>query len=175
MQLIFRQATAADHPDMVRVVAEARRFMAGQGLTQWQDGTPTPAQLWEDIENGEGYVLRAGGALAATAALLLRDEPDYAVIHEGAWGHAGPYAALHRFALADAWRGGGLAGRFFARLQGVCAAAGLPAMRVDTHRHNAPMQRFLQKQGFVRRGVIYLAYDGDERIAFEKLLEPAGK
>ena len=43
------------------------------------------------------------------------------------------------------------------------------SIRVDTHRDNLPMQRMLQKNGFIYCGIIYLA-DGKERFAFEKPL-----
>ena len=45
----------------------------------------------------------------------------------------------------------------------------LLCLRGDTHRGNKIMQRVLEKNGLVYRGIIYLE-DGGERLAFEKLL-----
>ena len=39
-------------------------------------------------------------------------------------------------------------------------------IRVDTHEANLPMQRLLEKNGFVKCGKIQVA-DGTERIAFQ--------
>ena len=50
--------------------------------------------------------------------------------------------------------------------------------RIDPHRGNAPMRRFLEKLGFQECGVIFLEDPGEptpERIAYQKiLLPPAG-
>ena len=50
---------------------------------------------------------------------------------------------------------------------------GFASLRIDTHPGNLPMQRALQKAGFTPCGTIRLVggcEDGDERIAFEKIL-----
>ena len=43
------------------------------------------------------------------------------------------------------------------------------SIRIDTHRDNIPMQKMLNKNGFIYCGIIYLL-DGKERFAFEKPL-----
>ncbi|HNZ83431.1 MAG TPA: GNAT family N-acetyltransferase, partial [Sedimentibacter sp.] len=40
-------------------------------------------------------------------------------------------------------------------------------LKIDTHRDNIPMQNLLNKNGFIRCGIIYLE-NGDERIAYQK-------
>lgn len=175
MILEFRRALPGDLDAMLAIVHEARAFMKQQGLPQWQNGYPSPDVLREDIENGEAFLMTAQGQPVATAALLLREEPDYRVLTQGSWGSSGPYAALHRVALASNQRGSGLATQFLQRLEGVCLQAGLFAIRIDTHRDNRPMQRFLTKNGFVQRGAILLglAFEQDkERIVFDKQLAP---
>ena len=48
-----------------------------------------------------------------------------------------------------------------------CAARGL-ALRIDTHRDNTVMQDLLCKNGFVYCGVIHLAENGEERLAYQR-------
>ena len=43
-------------------------------------------------------------------------------------------------------------------------------LRIDTHRDNIPMQKLLEKNGFVQCGIIHLS-NGDERIAYEKVVK----
>lgn len=56
----------------------------------------------------------------------------------------------------------------------MCLEKGIHSIKVDTHEDNRSMQRFLQKNGFVYCGVIYLQ-DGSKRLAFEKLLTGNGR
>ena len=44
-----------------------------------------------------------------------------------------------------------------------------PNLRIDTHRDNVIMQHLMQRHGFTRCGIIYLA-NGDERLAYQKIL-----
>ena len=45
-------------------------------------------------------------------------------------------------------------------------------LRIDTHHDNKVMQHVIAKNGFSRRGIIYLVNgDGSARIAYEKLGE----
>jgi RimJ/RimL family protein N-acetyltransferase len=47
--------------------------------------------------------------------------------------------------------------------------AQIPNIRIDTHRDNAIMQHLLEKNGFVKCGIIYVE-DGSPRIAYQKRL-----
>ena len=42
-----------------------------------------------------------------------------------------------------------------------------PNLRIDTHQDNKVMQHVVEKHGFTRRGIIYIA-DGSPRIAYER-------
>ena len=175
MEIKLKRATPADLAAMLTLVADARAFLKAQGLDQWQNGYPDEAVLRADIAEGRGWLLWAGGAPVAMAALCHGEEPDYRVIHGGAWGANGAYAAIHRVAAGSAARGGGAAAQLFRELEGQCRAAGLASVRVDTHPGNLPMRRFLEKQGYTPRGTIYLGPGsggeaGDARLAFDKLL-----
>ena len=166
---IFRKAEAADMPELLRVAGEARRYIAAQGIDQWQDGYPGADVLEQDIALGQLYVFADGARLAAMAVLSLLPEPVYDGI-EGAWRCAGPYLTIHRMAIDDAHRGGGLAAAIVARAEALARDAHLSSLRADTHEGNRAMNRFLQKQGFERCGLVYYhVKTGDpKRIAYEK-------
>ena len=168
---VFRRAREADLPDILRVTHEAQAFIATQHIDQWQDGYPDEATLRRDIEFEQLYVCDDGGRIAVMAALSLLPEPAYDGI-EGAWRGKGKYMTIHRMALDDAHRGGGLAGVILAEAERLARAAGCDSLRIDTHRGNRAMGRFVEKNGFAYCGVVYYyVKKGDpERIAFDKLL-----
>lgn len=110
------------------------------------------------------------------AAILFEEEKTYRRI-EGAWKNQEPYMVLHRVCAA----GTAAAGVCFPAVPAggrALRARGLWNVRIDTHRGNAPMRRFLEKLGFQECGVIFLEDPGEptpERIAYQKiLLPPAG-
>ncbi len=172
-QTLFRRARVEDIDEIMRVVSEARAFMRGLGIDQWQDGYPERELLLEDIEIGQLYVFEEHGRVRAMAALSLLPEPVYDAI-DGAW-RTGPgerYLTIHRMALDDASRGKGLAGAMALEAERLARENGCASVRADTHRGNAAMRRFLQKRGFENCGLVcYSVKTGDPlRVAYEKHL-----
>lgn len=169
--MVFRKAIHGDLPDIMRVVGEAQAFMRKLDIDQWQDGYPQREVLAQDIELGQLYVFDDGGSIAAFAALVPGTEPIYDAI-DGAWRTEGPYLTIHRMALDDAHRGGGLAAAMMDRAAGIARGQGCASLRADTHRGNRAMRRFLEKQGLILCGtVVYTVKRGDPlRVAYEKLL-----
>jgi ribosomal protein S18 acetylase RimI-like enzyme len=165
---LFRRAEYRDREEIMAVFDEARDFLRRQGVDQWQNGYPSASVIGRDIENGDAYVMETGG-VAGYIAVCFGEEPSYARVYGGAWRYAPPYAALHRVAVARRCRAGGLAVVMLCRAQALCAKAGMASIRIDTHRQNLPMQRFLRKNGFGFCGLIYLE-DGAERLAFDKAI-----
>ena len=170
--IAFLRARSKDLPDILRLIAQAQAFMAGLGIDQWQDGYPGEDVLAEDIRIGQLYVLDDEGSIAAVAALSLIPEPVYDALEGGAWQFGDAYLTLHRMALDDAHRGGGLATRMLAEAAALARAHGKTSLRADTHAGNKAMRRFLEKQGFALRGwVRYDVHSGDPmRVAYEKAI-----
>lgn len=165
-----RLARAEDLKALLVLYERARAFMAAAGNPgQWVNGYPGPDVLAAGIAAHCHYVLEDGaGALAASFyfAYGSAPEPSYGRI-DGAWLRNGPYGVLHRIAAARP--GAGAAGACIAW----CWAHSGGDLRADTHEKNLPMQRILEKAGFVRCGTIRLA-DGSPRWAYQKLARPAG-
>ncbi len=163
-----------DADTAVTVYNDGREAIAELGIDQWQDGYPSRSVTVADIEAGMLWAARdkANGAIAATAVMMPAPDHDYDVI-AGKWlSDSGRYVAVHRVATAKAYRGLGAAGYLFGEIEGMARAEGVASLRVDTHRGNRVMQRFLEKRGFSLCGEITLSHgDGDRiRLAYEKLL-----
>lgn len=173
----FRQARQGDLPQMEHMLQEAKERLRALGIDQWQSGYPNRESLNRDLAAGTAYVLEEQGSLRAMAAILFEEEKTYRRI-EGAWKNQEPYMVLHRVCAARGCCRRGYASRLFRQAEELCRARGLWNVRIDTHRGNAPMRRFLEKLGFQECGVIFLKDPGEptpERIAYQKiLLPPAG-
>jgi len=154
---------------MLSIVAMAQKYLAAQGVDQWQDGYPNERVMAGDIHDGAAYVLERRGQVIGIATVLFTGEPTYAVIEDGAWASPEPYACIHRIALAATARGSGASGELMAGAERLIRERGVWGVRVDTHRDNRVMRGMLQKNGYAACGVIYLA-DGQPRVAFEKTL-----
>ena len=177
MRTEFRLAKENDLDAIMGIIDDGKLFLKMQGVDQWQKGDPSAAKILEDIHQKEGYVLCNDGQVVASVAILMRDEANYAALLSGEWGNKAPYAAIHRIALQSSTRGTAFSSQLMQHIKAVCLSKGLYTIRVDTHRQNIPMQRYLEKNGFVRRGTIFLlggAEKGAERIVYDVVL-PTGQ
>ena len=110
---------------------------------------------------GRSYVYEVEGRPQAVFAMIPGEDPTYQVI-QGAWLNDRPYCAVHRVASRGEVRG--LATRVLEWCLDQCGN-----VRIDTHDDNLPMQRVLEKNGFIKCGRIWAA-DGTPRVAFQKTI-----
>lgn len=165
MELKIRNATPTDLPQIMDIYTEARAFMRQNGNPhQWSDQYPPEPLLLQNITEGNLYVCTEGDLIAGVFYYREGTDPTYLEIFHGQWLDDGPYGVIHRIAVAAHRRG--VASFCFRYALSRC-----PSLRIDTHRDNLPMQRSLEKNGFTRCGIIHLE-NGDERIAYQKLIRP---
>lgn len=154
----IRNARAEDLAEILAVYAFARAFMEKTGNpNQWGKTNPPKEQLVQDIEEGNLYVVTDAAGIHGVFAFLPGEDPTYGYI-EGAWRSCEPYAAIHRVASDGS-------GGIFSHILGFCRSR-CAHLRIDTHHDNKVMQHVVQKHGFKRCGIIYLA-NGDPRIAYD--------
>jgi len=165
----FRKSKKSDIKEIINIIEEAQNYFRENNIDQWQDGYPNEESIINDIENGESYVLLKDNKVIATAYLSFSGEMDYNIIYDGKWISNEDYAVVHRVAVSRDIKGNGVAAELFKHIEKICLANNINYIRIDTHRHNKSMQKFLSKNKFEHCGVIYLK-DKSERIAFEKIL-----
>lgn len=159
---MMRLARPEDLPAILTVYQTARQFMAATGNPhQWGAAYPEQELLLQDMAASHLYVEEQDAAIHGVFAFILGEDPTYGVIDDGQWLDDSPYGTIHRVASDGSFPG------FFARCTAFCAAR-QPHLRVDTHRDNHIMQHAIEKQGFTRCGIVYVA-DGSPRIAYERL------
>lgn len=168
----FELAQTKHLQEICLITEQAKAQLRSMGLDQWQKGYPSQA-VWEsDIALGSAWVAMEDKRVLGVFAFQTTPDPSYGEI-DGAWLSDIPYASMHRVCVSDEAKGKGVAGEMFRRGFEMAVAAGFRSMRIDTHAGNTPMQKALNKAGFLPCGTIILkggCEDGDPRTAFEKLL-----
>lgn len=147
--------------EIMEIYADARRYMRERGnAEQWGDGYPQEDLVRADIRAQSLYLCVEDGAILGVFFYDDGEEPTYRKIYDGAWLNDRPCGVMHRVAVTVHRRG--VAGFCFDFCFEKCKN-----LKIDTHIANIPMQRALEKRGFVRCGVIFLA-NGAARIAYQK-------
>ena len=149
------------------ILDKGRKFQREQGFVQWPDDYPSIDTIREDIEKKRGFVLREGEKTAGYVCVDFEGEPAYEEI-EGSWRTDGTYAAVHRMAFEEEFRGKGLTETVFHEIEKLCRENGILTVRMDTGLENKRMQHVLEKNGFIKCGIV--RYEGNKRLAYDKLL-----
>ena len=170
--MLIRKTEIADLDALMLIFDEARATIASLGIDQWQNGYPSRVVIEKDIELAQSRVVTSDGGVCASFALIFNGEPTYDRIYDGEWltGDSDSYIAIHRVAISVAMRGCGIAGEIVNYAADAARKLGRKSLRIDTHRGNVVMRKMLEKQGFFHCGIIYLE-NGDERVAYEKIIE----
>lgn len=169
--ITVRKAEKTDLDRIDGIVNEARKYFRDAGIPQWQGEYPSRRDFEEDIAGGRSYVAEEDGRVLGVYCYDTRGDANYNEIFEGEFQLDVPYAAIHRVAVAADAKGRGIAGKMVEHAAALAKSEGFRAMRGDTHRLNISMQRMFEKNGFGRRGIIYLDGKKDaenERFAFER-------
>ena len=162
MDIKIRHTEIGDLESVMGIYDYERAEMKKNGNPhQWGDNYPAEAVIRDDIQNKNSYVIEKDGAIIGTFAFIIGEDPTYQKI-DGKWLRGGAYGTIHRIA-----RGENAKGVFDACLR-FCESQ-ISNIRIDTHRDNKIMQHLIEKNGFDKCGIIYLA-NGSPRIAYQKLI-----
>lgn len=149
-----------DDLDTLEVIyTRARQFMHTHGNPfQWNDGHPNRNDLMQNLEEKELYVVESDTEILGSFVLHFGTDPTYEKI-DGAWLNEEPYAAIHKVASTQTQRGVG------SLILSYCKTR-CQNLKIDTHADNLPMQKCIQKNGFLYTGTIFLQ-NGDPRHAYQ--------
>lgn len=164
MKPTIRPATFTDLDRLMEIFEAARRFMESTGNpNQWINGYPQRALIAEEISQEHCYVCQdKEGKTIGTFCFVPSPDPNYACIEDGAWLNDAPYHVIHRLASDGSEKG------IFKACIDWCALQDTN-LRADTHADNKVMQHLLEKNGFIRCGIIYVS-NGTPRIAYQRVI-----
>lgn len=172
---VLTKATAQETKALLHIYNEAKKGMKEMGIDQWrEEGEPNRDTIQRDLLHHCLWILKdQQDQCIATAAIIDTRDPDYADEKiKGAWiNKENTYLALHRVAILPSFKGQRLTDYFMQQAEKEADEKQRKSIRIDTHRDNKPMQRWIARQGFHFCGTITISSDGTQRNAYEKMLE----
>ena len=167
--IYLRKAQQKDLLEIMKIIEEARAFLATSGSDQWQNAYPAKSDIEADFAKEHGYVLLVDGKVAGYCAIIVGEEVAYTKITDGAWTNESfDYVTIHRIALSNEFRGKSLTKYLFSNIFSLMSEKGYRDYRVDTHPVNQLMQHIFEREGFVKRGIVQ--FEG-ERFAYQLELD----
>lgn len=160
-------AVAEEAAKCYDIIDMGRKFQQEQGFTQWTEDYPNQKTIEEDISEHKGYVIKVDDAIAGYMCIDFSGEPAYKNI-EGKWNSSEAYAVVHRMAFDSEFRGIGLSDTAWKLIEEHCLKNNIRYIRVDTDFPNKRMQHILEKNGFVKCGIVI--FQGSGKIAYDKQL-----
>ena len=158
---MIRNATLDDLPIILEIYKYAREFMKNNGNpTQWKNNFPPEELLINDIKKKQLFVYENNGVINGVFAFIIGEDATYKYI-EGNWLSDDIYGTIHRVASDGSEKG------LLNKIVDFCSK-NISHIRIDTHEDNKVMQHVIEKNGFTKCGIIYVA-DGSPRIAYEKI------
>lgn len=157
--MTIRKTVIDDLPKVKQIFQFARNFMKTMGNpSQWNDNYPSEELIVSDINAGVSYVIMEGNEIVGTFVLIEGDEPTYSEI-DGYWLNDKPYGTIHRIASDGSTKG----------IADIClkyCKTRVRNIRIDTHKDNSVMLKWIKRNGFKNCGIIRVA-DGTPRFAFQ--------
>lgn len=160
MNYEVRKAAKSDFEEIKRVYGYAREFMKENGNpSQWNNTYPPDELIIKDIQSEISYVITESEKIGGVFVFFPDKDPIYDYIEGGQWLNTLPYGTIHRVASDSSIKG-------IVSIALEEAKKMIKNIKIDTHEDNKVMQHVLEKNGFVRCGIIYLE-NGEKRIGYQ--------
>lgn len=154
-----RNANTKDFEQIMKIYKYAQDYMIqSRNPTQWGHFYPDEELIQSDIRQNACKVICNENGIHGVCALFEGADPTYEYIEDGNWLNDEPYLTIHRLA------GDGQVHGLFQCVADYCKNISYN-IRVDTHANNRIMQKLMEKNGFIKCGIIYVK-DGTPRIAY---------
>ena len=167
--MIIKHANKTDLIDIMVIIENAKIYMKENKINQWSVNYPNEDVFLADLKENRLYVAEIKGKVVGMAVLVLDGDADYKNI-DGKWLSDGEYGVIHRIAVNPDYKSQNVAKNLLDFFEDKLKELNYDSIRVDTHKDNKSMLRFIEKNGFQKCGIVYIRKT-DERIAFEKLLK----
>ena len=147
-QLQYRSGRPEDLPEICGLVEAAKHLMSEQGIDQWDDQYPVPADFEEDIRKGTLYLAIKDNVAAAIYVISEECEEEY---HKWDWENEHP-CIIHRLCVSPSFQNHGIGSAVLDHIETQLMEAGYDSVRLDVFTQNPYALRLYEKNGYVRRG-----------------------
>jgi len=171
--LMLRKAKNNELDKILQIINEGKQFLKEQGINQWQYGAPGINDIEKDIKQETSYVYELDGEIVGTAMLNTYDA-DYEK-YPTIWTKCNNYLVIHRLSVKKECRSQGVSHKFMNDIILFAKENSVEYIRIDTHKDNVIMRKYLSKNNFKELDEIKLSIknslDDKERIAYELKIE----
>jgi len=171
--IMLKKANSTEIEEIMSVIKDGKEFLKQQGINQWQHGSPGCSDVENDIKQETSYVYELDGKIVATAMLNTYDA-DYEK-YLTIWTKCNNYLVIHRLAVKKEYRSQGIGHKFMNDIILFAKENSVEYIRIDTHKDNVIMRKYLSKNNFKELDEIKLSIknslDDKERIAYELKIE----
>ena len=149
---MLRKAKSTEIEKIMSIIEDGVKFLKQQGINQWQHGSPGCSDVENDIKQGTSYVYELDGEIVGTAMLNTYDA-DYEK-YPTLWSSCNNYLVIHRLAIKEECRSQGVGHKFMNDIILFAKENNVEYIRIDTHKDNKIMRKFLCSFGFEEKGII---------------------
>ena len=143
------RARPGDEAAVRTLLEDAASWLTARGIRQWLPGALPEAVITSGIARGSLFVVRDGGALAASLDLSEEDPP--------VWGPSdGTALYLHRLVVARSHARRGLGAKLLDWARNQVRRRGHTRLCLDCVASNAFLRRYYADAGFAERGLVDL-------------------
>jgi len=171
--IMLKKANSTEIEEIMSVIKDGKEFLKQQGINQWQHGLPGCSDVENDIKQETSYVYELDGKIVATAMLNTYDA-DYEK-YLTIWTKCNNYLVIHRLAVKKEYRSQGIGHKFMNDIILFAKENSVEYIRIDTHKDNVIMRKYLSKNNFKELDEIKLSMknslDDKERITYELKIE----
>jgi len=171
--IMLRKAKNNELDKILQIINEGKQFLKEQGINQWQHGAPGINDIEKDIKQETSYVYELDGEIVGTAMLNTYDA-DYEK-YPTIWTKCNNYLVIHRLSVKKECRSQGVSHKFMNDIILFAKENSVEYIRIDTHKDNVIMRKYLSKNNFKELDEIKLSIknslDDKERIAYELKIE----
>ncbi|MFV0380105.1 MAG: GNAT family N-acetyltransferase [Anaerorhabdus sp.] len=163
---MVRKAELKDLEFIFEIVISSIKYLKDNNIDQWQNGYPNKEVIINDIKDGIGYVLEYDNIIIGYFVLFDKKEPSYDEI-DGSWISSNKYGTIHRLMIKDDYKGKEMALIILEFIEKTLIDNNVDYLRIDTHKDNVSMKKWIIKNGFSYCGIIYIRKN-EMRLAYEK-------
>ena len=146
-----------DLEELMKIYDLARVRMVNEGnLTQWDNRETFELELIDYINKKILYKVIENQEIVGYFAYIYDIEHAYDVI-DGKWLNQDKYITIHK--IASKYNNKGIGGFIIKYVIDRCKKEGIYNIKIDTHKNNLSMNKFLTNKGFINCGVISLTLD----------------
>ncbi|MEG0034574.1 MAG: GNAT family N-acetyltransferase [Bacilli bacterium] len=166
-------AQLKDVDNLLPILFDAKRLLKESHSPQWQNDYPNKTVLIDDILSHHLYIYKEENEILGFAAISTNGDHNYDEIYDGNWlSFFSSYIVIHRLAVKKEAHHKHIGKAFLDFAEELAKSKNINSIRVDTHHLNLVMQHLLEKEGYIKVGIIHLLSEKIDfkRLAYEKII-----